>query len=107
MKAIMFALSGIVLVLAACQTTPHEEYVPEETATTECVGTNCAVVRYATPNGNDLVLETDHHIIQVSAQTDVPYKYYVWAGDKTTADDPDMVVQDGQVAILVEEETAE
>lgn len=106
MKQIIFALSGIVLALAGCQSTPSEEYT-DEFETAECVGEECSVIKYATPNGNDLVLETDHHVIQVSAQTDIPYKYYVWAGDKTTADDPDMIVQDGQTMILVEEEQTE
>lgn len=103
MKQTLIALSGIVLALAGCQSTPQEDFSETETAT-ECVGEECSFIRYGTPNGNDLVLETDRHIIHVSAQTDVPYKYYVWAGDKTTTEDPDMIVQDGQVALLVEEE---
>ena len=106
MKQTIIALSGIVLALAGCQSTQNQEYT-ESSIIPECAGANCAVVHYASPNGNDLVLETDHHIIQVSAQTDVPYKYYVWAGDKTTADEPDMIVQDGQTMILVEEEQSE
>jgi ABC-type uncharacterized transport system auxiliary subunit len=109
MKQIIFALSGIALVLAGCQSTPTEVYeeYPEPEYVSECAGSDCAIVRYASPNGNDLVLETDHHVIQVSAQTNVPYKYYVWAGNKTTADDPDMIIQDGQTMILAEEEQAE
>lgn len=102
MKVKLFALMGIVLVLAACQSAPSNEYSNSISAP-ECVGANCAVVHYATPNGNDLLLETDRHVIHVVAETNVPYKYYVWAGEKTTADDPDMIVQDGEAMVLVEE----
>ena len=101
MKGKIFALMGGVLVLAACQSTPSNEYANE--IVSECVGANCAVVHYASPNGNDLLLETDRHIIHITAETSIPYKYYVWAGEKTTEEAPDMVVQDGEAIILVEE----
>jgi len=70
----------------------------------ECV--NCGganMVQYSMPNGNDLKLETAHHVIQVQAQPGKQYDYYVWTGEKTYDQDPDLVVQDGVAAVLVEE----
>ena len=96
-RLILFLL---VASLAACQSaTPVDEYVDESV----CVGTDCAIIRYDMPNGNDLVLETAHHKIEIAAQPNIKYGYYVWAGDKETTDDPDMIVEDGNVMILVEE----
>ena len=96
-RLILFLL---VASLAACQSaTPVDEYVDESV----CVGTDCAIIRYDMPNGNDLVLETAHHKIEIAAQPNVKYGYYVWAGDKETTDDPDMIGEDGNVMILVEE----
>jgi hypothetical protein len=86
--------------LAACQSaTQVEEYNDETT----CVGENCAIINYSMPNGNDLVLETAHHKIEIAAQPNVKYGYYVWAGDKDTSDDPDLVVEDGTAMVLIEE----
>ena len=86
--------------LAACQSaTQVEEYNDETT----CVGENCAIINYSMPNGNDLVLETAHHKIEIAAQPHVKYGYYVWAGDKDTSDEPDLVVEDGTAMVLVEE----
>ena len=86
--------------LAACQSaTQVEEYNDETT----CVGENCAIINYSMPNGNDLVLETAHHKIEIAAQPNVKYGYYVWAGDKDTSEDPDLVVEDGTAMVLVEE----
>jgi hypothetical protein len=55
------------------------------------------------PNGNDLVLETERHIIQIQAPADVKYSYRVWAGEKGVDSYPDLVVEDGQAMVLVEE----
>lgn len=86
--------------LAACQSaTQVEEYNDETT----CVGENCAIINYSMPNGNDLVLETAHHKIEIAAQPNVKYGYYVWAGDKDTSEDPDLVVEDGTAMVLIEE----
>ena len=86
--------------MTACQSaTPVDGYTDESV----CVGTDCAIIRYDMPNGNDLVLETAHHKIEIAAQPNVKYGYYVWTGDKKTTDDPDMIVEDGNVMILVEE----
>lgn len=102
MKKIILPLMGAMVILAGCQSSSNE-IVEQPNIADSCVGTNCAVVRYSTPNGNDLVLETAKHIIEIQAPTNVPYSYYVWAGDKTTADDPDLVVEDGKSMVLVEE----
>lgn len=66
-----------------------------------CDGVNR--VEYSMPNGNDLKLETAHHVIQIDGRPGKQYDYYVWTGEKTYADDPDIVVQDGTAAVLVEE----
>jgi len=67
----------------------------------DCGGVNR--VEYSMPKGNDLKLETAHHVIQIDGQPGKQYDYYVWTGEKTYADDPDIVVQDGTAAVLVEE----
>lgn len=92
----------MVALLAACQSVPESGY-SEYSDDTTCVGSACEIVRYSMPNGNDLVLETSHHVIQVAAQPDVKYGYYVWAGDKETTADPDLIVEDGNAMVLVEE----
>ena len=96
MKRILLLLS--VVGLAACQSAT----VPESDAPA-CVDADCQIVHYSMPNGNDLVLETANHIIQIQAQPDVKYGYYVWAGDKETTDDPDLIVEDGTAMVLTEE----
>ena len=103
MKKIFFPMLGLMLVLAGCQSASQEGVLPESSVANECVGANCAIVRYASPNGNDLVLETDRHIIEIQAPANVPYTYRVWAGEKSTTADPDLVVHDGQAMVLVEE----
>lgn len=60
-------------------------------------------IKYSMPNGNDLMLETGHYILRVEAQPGKQYDYYVWTGEKTYDDDPDMIVQDGVTAILTVE----
>lgn len=99
MKKILLFL--LVVVLAACQSaTPVVDNVESETA---CVDAQCQIVRYSMPNGNDLVLETPRHVIQIEAQPNVQYGYYVWAGDKETTEDPDLIVEDGVAMVLIEE----
>lgn len=87
----------IAVLLASCQSATD---VVEDTT---CIDDDCEIIRYSMPNGNDLVLETAHHVIQVDAQPNVKYGYYVWAGDKSTSDDPDLIVEDGNAMVLVEE----
>ena len=68
----------------------------------DCI--NCGdvnVVQYSMPNGNDLKLETAHHVIEIAAQPGKQYDYYVWTGEKTYADDPDLVIQDGAPSVLI------
>ena len=70
----------------------------------DCI--NCGdvnMVEYSMPNGNDLKLETAHHVIKVDAQPGRSYNYYVWTGDKTYADDPDIVIEEGTAAVLIKE----
>ena len=70
----------------------------------DCV--NCGgaqVVKYSMPHGNDLVLETGRHVIQVEAEPGKQYDYYIWTGEKNYDDDPDLVIQDGVAAVLTVE----
>lgn len=60
-------------------------------------------VEYSSPNGNDLRLETDHHVIQISGAPNSKYTYYVWTGGRTYEQDPNLIVEDGVSAVLVEE----
>lgn len=94
-KISLFLLVGI---LAACQSASND--IENEPA---CVGDCQQIIRYSMPNGNDLVLETKNHIIQIGAAPNVKYGYYVWAGDKETTDDPDLIVEDGNAMVLIEE----
>ena len=66
-----------------------------------CDGVN--MVEYSMPNGNDLKLETAHHVIEIEAQPNKAYNYYVWTGDKSYDEDPDLIVEDGVASVLVEE----
>lgn len=97
---------GAMLNLAACQMASEQVVVEQESAT-ECIGADCSIIRYATPNGNDLMLETANHVIQITANPGTPYTYYVWAGNKTTNDDPDMIVDQGEVMVLSTEQNDE
>lgn len=97
-----FLLFFMVALLAGCQSAPvgtYDEYAND----IDCVGNNCEIIQYSMPNGNDLVLETARHTIQIEAQPNVKYGYYVWAGDKETTDDPDLIVEDGNAMVLIEE----
>lgn len=90
------------VVLAGCQSSSGR-FEEDSSVMTSCVGDKCSVVSYTSPNGNDLVLETSKHVIEIQAQQDVPYSYYVWTGGKDTSEDPDLIVKDGQAMVLVEE----
>lgn len=68
-----------------------------------CKTPDCSDVLFDTPNGNDLLLETDNHIIHINAEPNKSYIYYVWVGDKDMTADPDLIVEDGIAAVLVEE----
>lgn len=64
---------------------------------------SASVVKYSVPRDSDLTLETRHHIIQIEGNAATPYEYRVWAGDKTYADDPDLIVDDGNIMVLQSE----
>ncbi len=105
----IFALFIVSCALIACRSEPnvpadveYVEYASMEYENCE----NCMpgqAIKYSMPNGNDLVLETPKRIIQIEAQPGKSYDYYVWTGDKSYDDDPDLIVQDGVAAVLVEE----
>ena len=103
MRKIFLPVMGVMLGLAGCQTASDEIIVESENP---CVMNKCAAgdnVMYATPNGNDLVLETNKHVIEIQAQSGTPYAYYVWAGGKDTQSEPDLIIENGQAMVLVEE----
>ena len=102
MKTKILPFVVMMLALAGCRSASDEMYSETDIAG-ECIGNDCAVVRYASPNGNDLVLETKKHVIEIQAQSGTPYSYYVWTGGKGTSDDPDLIVSDGDAMVLVEE----
>ena len=60
-------------------------------------------IRYSTPHGNDLVLETPEYIVHIDGVPNKKYGYYVWTGVRDYTDAPDLIVRDGAAAILVEE----
>lgn len=98
MKGYIFAI--LLLGLTGCMSgAPENEYVD---APVECAG-DCSGVAFSMPNGNDLKLETAHHVVHVTAQPGTPYAYYVWTGDKTYDDDPDIVVENGDAYVLTNE----
>lgn len=102
MKKIILPLAGMMMILAGCRSS-STEVIEQQNIADSCDGVQCTVVQYASPNGNDLVLETAKHVIEIQAPADVPYSYYVWAGDKKVSDDPDLIIQDGKSMVLVEE----
>lgn len=59
-------------------------------------------IKYSVPETGDLTLETRHHVIQIQGQPDTAYEYRVWAGGKNYADDPDLIVEDGNIMVLQE-----
>lgn len=59
-------------------------------------------IKFSMPHGNDLRLETAEYVLQIDAVPGKKYDYYVWTGDKSYADDPDLIVQDGDAAVLIE-----
>ena len=64
-----------------------------------CAG-DCSDVNISMPNGNDLKLETDHHIIHISGLPESDYAYYVWTGDKTYSDAPDVKIESDDVYVI-------
>ena len=91
MKRYLFAI--LLLGLTGCMSGSPES-VP-----VVCAG-DCSEVNISMPNGNDLTLETDRHIIHISGLPDSDYAYYVWTGDKTYSDDPDVKVESGDVYVI-------
>ena len=91
------------MLLAGCQSSSEKVITEQSDYTETCAGAGCAIVRYESPNGKDLVLETSKHVIEIQASADVPYSYYVWAGGKDTTQNPDLIIEDGKSMVLVEE----
>jgi len=69
---------------------------------TDCSDNRAGTVKYSIPRDGDLTLETRHHVIQIQGRPEQQYSYYVWTGDKSYSDDPDMIVEDGNVMVLQE-----
>ena len=92
----------LMLALAGCRSASDEIY-NESDMSGECVGAECSVIRYASPNGNDLVLETKNHVVEIKAQSNTPYSYYVWTDGRDTSTDPDLIISDGNAMVLTQE----
>lgn len=98
MKRIFYAFC--VLGLTGCISgAPENEY---DNNPVLCDG-NCSGVEFSMPNGNDLKLETAHHVVHVTAEPNTQYAYYVWTGDKTYDEDPDIIVENGDAYVLTNE----
>ena len=69
----------------------------------ECIDSECQIIDVYSPAGNDLVVETPHHIVHVTATPDVRYEYRVWAGGAGMTTAPDVIVHDGDVMILTDD----
>ena len=93
MKRKILPFMGLMLTLAACQSASKDIVLEVPKNPADCDGGHCQVIRYASPNSNDLVLETSRHIIQIDAETDTPYSYYIWTGDKNTSEEPDLILE--------------
>lgn len=105
MKQIFLFLLIATVGLAGCRSASNDFVVETEDTeyAADCIGANCAIIHFSSPNGNDLILETDRHIIEIAAQPGVAYSYYVWAGDKETTDDADLIIHNGNAMVLIEE----
>lgn len=68
----------------------------------ECAG-DCSAVNFSMPNDNDLKLETDRHVIHVTSNPNTQYMYYVWTGDKTYDDDPDIIIEPDAAYVITNE----
>lgn len=101
MKSNILFLLVAVLAIAGCRSGGNSMNTVGFEDNAECG--DVRVVEYSMPNGNDLQLETANHVIKIEAQPGKLYDYYVWTGEKTYADDPDLIIQEGTAAVLVAE----
>lgn len=115
MKRNILSLFILCCVLAACQTqrapVEHVEYADDFDVEYQTVvvprGTDCAnnnpsvsEIKYSVPRDGDLTLETRHHVIQIQGAPNTAYEYRVWAGAKGYNNDPDLIVDDGNIMVL-------
>ncbi len=107
MRKIYLPFFILTFALIGCQSdAPMTEYVEFANISEATICENCipgTSVSYSMPNGNDLVIETPRRVIQIQGKPNQAYDYYVWTGDKTYADDPDLIVNEGVAAVLVTE----
>ncbi len=103
MKQKYISLMIILAALAGCRSANEGVSEPMADELYRCVGPECSIIRMDTPNGNDLTLETKNHVIQIQADPNTQYSYYVWTDGKPTTADPDLIVEDGQAMMLIEE----
>ena len=70
----------------------------------DCINCDTAnMVQYSMPNGNDLKLETAHHVIEIEAQPGKQYDYYIWIGERSYTDDPDLIIEEGIASVRVKD----
>jgi len=112
MKRNIIPLFVFVGLLTGCRSdnapTEYVEYADDmqyQTVVVPYEGTpSVSQVKYSVPRDGDLTLETRHHVIQIQGNPDTAYEYRVWAGNKTYGDDPDLIVDDGNVMVLQADE---
>jgi len=111
-KASLFLLMAVVV--AGCHKSSDEIVVDDsyydyefEQVTTQPIYINTPTQsqRISADLKRDLVVETDHHVIQMVGNPGTNYKYYVWTGnqDMKTAD-PDVIVDRGTVMVRSDEQ---
>lgn len=88
MKRYIFAI--LLLGLAGCMSGASDQELVRKSV--ECAG-ECSAVEYSSPDGKDLQLETDRHVIRITGEPDTQYAYYVWTGNKTYGDEPDIIIE--------------
>lgn len=126
-RKILFLLFGTVAIAACQQNTPryvnddvitYEQflgYVPDPATLcqsgrdgTQCVSPRAGAmpaqnaVKVA-PDGGNLYMETDKYVIEIQGNPTKKYNYYIWTGNATYDDAPDVIVNDGVPSVLVQQ----
>lgn len=104
-KMSLFLLSTIIM--TGCHNDANIEFVDDYyqpdmvwVADTTVQPSDASVMAIETGENRDLKLETQAHVIEMVGRPATKYKYYIWTGDKNTANtDPDIIVDQGDVMV--------